>query len=97
MQLAHAAAEITQGKRVWASADVLALGAWQRREAERAALLHAAEWPRLLTAAEEWWLWRQCVREATGALALLDAGALAESLQRSRELMADYSLRPAGG
>ena len=97
VQLAHAAAEITQGKRVWASADVLALGAWQRREAERAALIHAGEWPRLLTAAEEWWLWRQCVREATGALALLDAGALAESLQRSRELMADYSLRPAGG
>jgi ATP-dependent helicase/nuclease subunit B len=97
VQLAHAAAQTAHGKRVWASADVLAVGAWQRREAERAALIHAAESPRLLTAAEEWWLWRQCVREATSGLALLDVGALAESLQRSRELVANYALRVAGG
>ena len=97
VQLAHAAAELSRGRRVWSSADVIALGAWERREAERAALTHAGESPRLLASAEEWWLWRESVREATGALALLDAGALAESLQRSRELVADYALRPASG
>ena len=78
----------------WQRDDVIGAAAWLRREAERAALARAASAPRLLSAAEEWHLWRSCVQQATGGLVLLDRAALADSLQRSRELAADYRIAP---
>jgi ATP-dependent helicase/nuclease subunit B len=97
VRLAQAAAELDAGARVWTSADVLPLSAWQRREAERQAQSSAADSPRILAAAEEWFLWRQCVLEATRGFELLDGDAVAEALLHSSELAADYriALMPA--
>ena len=86
VQLARASGELAAGRRAWPSDDVIGAAAWLRREVERAALARAASAPRLLSAAEEWHLWRSCVQQATGGLVLLDRAALADSLQRSREL-----------
>src|SRR5439155_1704394 len=58
VRLAHAAARLRAGGRVWASADVHSSAVWLRREAERCAAAEACEWPRLLTSAEEWLLLR---------------------------------------
>src|SRR5204862_1269520 len=44
----------------------------------------------------EWFLWRQCAAEVARPFALLNAGALAESLQRSSELAAQFRI-PLGG
>jgi ATP-dependent helicase/nuclease subunit B len=95
VRLAHAAGELAAGRRVWASADVVAPAGWVRREVERGAVAAGGEWPRLLSAGEEWLLWRQCTHEATRGLPLLDAGELALSLQRASELAADYGIAPA--
>ena len=92
VRLAQAAGALAGGLSVWASADVLGVASWLRREAERRALATAAA-PRLLSAAEEWWLWRECAVQASRHLALLDGAALAASLQRASELAADYHLR----
>ena len=67
VQLAHAAAALARGLRVWGSADVLTPAAWMRRECERRAAADPFSWPRLLGGAEEWLLWRQAAREAAGA------------------------------
>lgn len=91
VRLAQAAGELAAGRQVWASADVLGASSWLRREAERGAL-QAGSSPRLLSAAEEWLLWRQCAFDATRSLALVDGGALAESLQRASELAADFHI-----
>lgn len=97
VQLAHAAAELARGLKVWASAQVLTPAAWMRRECERRAAASPTHWPRLLGAAEEWLLWREAAREAAGGYVFLDDGALAESLLRASELAADYGLAlPAG-
>jgi ATP-dependent helicase/nuclease subunit B len=80
------------GKRVWASADVYSSAVWLRQEAQRCAAADPSEWPRLLTPAEEWLLWRQCALDATRDLALVDGGALAESLHRASELAADFHI-----
>jgi ATP-dependent helicase/nuclease subunit B len=97
LRLAQAAARIAAGARVWTSADVLPLSAWERREVERATHANAADSPRILAAAEEWFLWRQCVLEATRGFELLDGDLVAEALLQSSELAADYriALTPA--
>jgi probable DNA repair protein len=100
--LAHAWAGIGAQQRVWPSADVLGVSAWLRREAERATQEPAAGQPRprLLSAAEEWYLWRECTLEATRNLELLDGSACATALQRAAELAADWHIRldpTAGG
>lgn len=100
--LAHAWAGIGAQQRVWPSADVLGMSAWLRREAERATQEPAegAQRPRLLSATEEWYLWRECTLEATHELELLDGSACATALQRAAELADDYHIRldpTAGG
>ena len=92
MRLAHAAARLEAGERVWASPDVQPSAVWLRQEARRCAAADTSEWPRLLTPAEEWLLWRQCALEATRGLGLVDGGALAESLHRASELAADFHI-----
>jgi ATP-dependent helicase/nuclease subunit B len=96
VQLAYAAERLAGGERVWPSADVLPYAAWAHREAERRAALDPKLWPRILSASEEWYLWRECAAEAAGELALLDTGALAEGLARASELAAQYAIAPAG-
>lgn len=92
VRLAHAAAELAAGRRVWASADVLTPSAWARRECERRAADAPADWPRVLAPAEEWLLWRQVAQQAAGDAPLLDTGLLAESLQRASERAAEYGV-----
>jgi ATP-dependent helicase/nuclease subunit B len=97
VRLAHAAAALEAGKRVWASADVQPSAVWLRQEAQRCAAAQLSDWPRLLTRAEEWYLWRQSAAQATHRFALLNGGALAESLQHSSELAAHYAIALKAG
>ena len=92
VQLAYAAAQLARGRTSWASADVLSLAGWLRRETERAASAAPGEWPRLLSAAEEWYLWREASAAAAGGLELLDAQRLGESLRRACAIAADYGM-----
>ena len=97
MRLAHAAAKLAAGRRVWASADVHSSSVWLRQEAQRCAAADASEWPRLLTSAEEWLLWREYAAAATRRFALVNGGALAASLQHSSELAAHYGIALTAG
>jgi len=92
VQLAHAAAEMAAGRRVWASADVFTPSGWARRECEQQAEAAPGEWPRVLGPTEEWLLWRDAAREAGREYPFLDPGLLAESLQRSNERAAEYGI-----
>lgn len=91
VRLAHAAAELRAGARAWLTPDVLPLDGWLRREIARQGL-EQPRLPRLLTQAEEWWLWRQCTAEATSELPLLNRGALAEALRRASTLAFDFCI-----
>ena len=83
---------------MWASADVLAAGSWLRREAERVAVQESpANGPRVLSAAEEWYLWRQSAVELTADLPLLNAATLGECLQRSSALACEYNMEVRAG
>jgi len=97
VRLAHAAAKLDAGERVWASAAVHSSAVWLRQEAQRCAAAQLSEWPRLLTPAEEWFLWRQYAAEATRRFALVNGGALAESLQRASELAAHFGIALRAG
>jgi probable DNA repair protein len=97
VQLAYAAAQLGRGVRVWASPDVLTPSAWARRESERQAARDPERWPRILTAAEEWLLWRQVASEVARDYPFLDAGTLGESLQHASARAADYALTLAAG
>jgi len=95
-RLAHAAAELTAGRRVWATPDILPVEAWLTREVERYAAAAGTAVPRLLSPAEEWFLWRQCTSEATGDLELVNRGALAEALRRASAIAADFGIPVRG-
>ena len=95
VQLAHAAAALRDGQRVWESPDVLTPQAFARRECERLAARAPLEWPRLLSNTEEWALWRAAAAEAARGLDLLDTGALGEALGRAGELAALWDI-PVG-
>ena len=92
--LAHAAAQLAGGKRVWTSPDSLPLEGWLMREVERYAANTdiGRSVPRLLAPAEEWLLWRQCTTEATGDLDLVNRASLAESLRRASGLAAELRI-----
>ena len=93
VRLAHAAAQLAAGAGVWASVDVLAAGGWLRREAERVgAQGPPVSGPRLLSVAEEWYLWRQCAADITATLPLLNGATLGESLQRASALAYEYNI-----
>jgi ATP-dependent helicase/nuclease subunit B len=92
VQLAHAAAQLANGARVWTTPDVMTPSAWARRQCQRAAEVSPEEWPRILGPAEEWLLWRQAAEQAARGYPILDTGALAESLQRSSERAAEYGV-----
>lgn len=94
LRLAHAAAELARGRRVWPSPDVVPLEGWLTREFERRAAGEgaAAMPPRLLRPAEEWLLWREGAAQAAGALELVNRGALAEGLLGASRLAAQLGI-----
>jgi ATP-dependent helicase/nuclease subunit B len=92
VQLAYAAAELARGAAVWSSPDVLTPRGWLRRECERRAAHAPQLWPRCLSAAEEWVLWREAVHAAAGGTVFFDEGTLAAALQGASELAADYHI-----
>ena len=77
---------------MWATPDVLSVDAWLTREVEHYAATAGIGVPRLLSPAEDWFLWRQCAAEATGDLELVNRGALAEALRRASATAADYGI-----
>ena len=91
--------------RVWATPDILSVEAWLTREIEEYAATNGTPVPRLLSPAEEWFLWRQCAADALGDLELVNRGALAEALRRASALAAEFGInvrgaarrRPGGG
>jgi hypothetical protein len=100
-RLAHAAAELKRGQRVWKSPDILTTEAWLIREIEELAAAagekagaasRGEHLPRLLGPAEEWFLWHRCTDEATRDLSLVNHGALSENLRRASGLAADYNI-----
>ena len=95
-RLAYAAAELAKGQRVWTTPDVISVDAWLTREVERYAAVAGIGVPRLLSPAEEWFLWRQCAAEATGDLELVNRGALAEALRRASATAAEYGINVQG-
>lgn len=96
VRLAHAAAQLGSGARVWVSPGALAASAWVRRECERRAERAPAEWPRLLGPTEEWWLWRAAATEAARQAAdrnpFLGTEALAQALRRASERAAEWGI-----
>jgi hypothetical protein len=83
---------LAAGRRVWATPDILPVEAWLTREVERYAAAAGTAVPRLLSPAEEWFLWRQCAAVATGDLELVNRGALAEALRRASAIAADFGI-----
>jgi probable DNA repair protein len=76
---------------VWQTPDVLPLEAWKAREIERRAA-SGEKVPRLLTTAEEWFLWRQATAEHTNDLELVARGLLADSLRRASHLAQEFGI-----
>jgi ATP-dependent helicase/nuclease subunit B len=91
VRLAYAATALGGKRNVWHTPDVLPLEAWKAREIERRAA-SGELLPRLLTPAEEWFIWRQCAAELTGDLELVARGPLAESLRRATHLAQEFQL-----
>lgn len=75
---------------MWATPDVLPADAWVLREVERAAA--RGGYPRILSAAEDWWLWRDATRRATRDSALAGVSALAEALRRAGRLADEHGI-----
>ncbi|MFI4886804.1 MAG: PD-(D/E)XK nuclease family protein [Steroidobacterales bacterium] len=97
LRLAHAAAQLAHGRKVWPTADALPLEGWLRREIERYASDIDMEGgarvvPRLLSPAEEWLLFRQCTAEITAGFELVNRASLAESLRRASSLAAELRI-----
>ena len=96
LRLAHAAAQLGDGARVWVSPSALVASAWVRRECERRAVSAPADWPRLLGPTEEWWLWREAAAEAALEAAdrnpFLSTEPLAQALRRASERAAEWDI-----
>jgi ATP-dependent helicase/nuclease subunit B len=101
VRLAHAAAQLAAGARVWRSPDVQPAAAWLRRECERQAELPGGDARRLLGITEEWWLWRaaaaEAAHDAAGSNPFLSTEPLGEALQHSSELAAQWNIALAPG
>jgi len=92
LRLAYAARALAVGRSVWRTPDVLPLDAWKAREIDRRAAA-GESLPRLLTPAEDWYLWRQSAAELTRGLELVARGPLAEALRRASQLAHDFGMQ----
>ncbi|HVO48048.1 MAG TPA: PD-(D/E)XK nuclease family protein [Steroidobacteraceae bacterium] len=91
-RLAHAAERLRDGQRVWATPDILTREVWVVREFDRRAREGNRSAPRLLSPAEDWWLWRQCTLEQTQDQQLLNRTGLGEALRHSSALAAEFGI-----
>jgi probable DNA repair protein len=95
LRRAHSAAQLSQGRCVWTSPDILPWNAWVQRELD-AARGRGEALPRRLSPTEEWLLWREAVQQACAALPVLLPDALIDSVRRAVGLLDDFELAPAG-
>lgn len=93
LRIAHTAAQLRLGRRVWSSPDILPWGAWLERGMD-AARARGHTVPRRLSGSEAWLLWRDAVREACSGLMVLSPDALIDSVCRGVDLLEDYGLEP---
>jgi ATP-dependent helicase/nuclease subunit B len=91
VRLAHSSAMLAAGRAVWNSPDVLPWSAWVERELD-AARARGDSLARRLSAAEEWLLWRDSVREACDGHDVLMPDALIEPVRRAVARLDDYGL-----
>ncbi|MBS0366621.1 MAG: PD-(D/E)XK nuclease family protein [Proteobacteria bacterium] len=92
VRLARAAERLAAGERVWRSAAVFTAAGWLRRQVMQQIAQAPARWPRLLSAAEEWYLWRECAADVAPEAVLLDRAGLARGLQRAHERALHYRI-----
>lgn len=91
VRLAYAAAQLSAGLTCWDSPDVLPWSAWVAR---LTAPIPADSPSRALSAAEEWWLWRQIIADACP---VRDVDRLANQARRASDLLDAWGLAgPAG-
>ncbi len=91
LRLAYSIAQLSAGRCVWPSPDILPWNAWLGRGLDEARA-RGVPVPRRLSVAEEWWLWRDSVRRACEEVPVLSPEALAGSVRRSTLLLEDYGL-----
>lgn len=78
---------------MWRTPDVLPFETWRAREVARAIAMERSA-PRLLSPAEEWWLWRQASNSAAEGFELMGSAPLADALRRADQLAFEYGLDP---
>lgn len=91
LRVAYSIAQLSAGRCVWPSPDILPWNAWLGRGLDEARA-RGVPVPRRLSVAEEWWLWRDSVRRACEEVPVLSPEALAGSVRRSTLLLEDYGL-----
>jgi probable DNA repair protein len=90
VRFAHARAALAGGERIWETPDVLPWNAWLQREAARGAGRASRAWH--LNPAEEWWLWREAVREACAGSSLLQPESLAAPVRNAAALLEEWGI-----
>lgn len=90
VRFAHARAALERGERIWETPDVLPWNAWLQREAARGPQRALRVWH--LNPAEEWWLWREAVREACEGSALLQPESLAAPVRNAAALLEEWGM-----
>lgn len=90
VRFAHARAALGRGLRIWETPDVLPWNAWLQREAARGAERATRAW--YLNPAEEWWLWREAVREACAGSTLLRPESLAAPVRSAAALLEEWGM-----
>lgn len=89
VRIAFAHRALAEGRTAWPSPDALPLDAWLMREIERDGDCGS---PRVLSAAQEWWVWREAVAATTREAHGLMAPSLVDSLRRADRLAADHRI-----
>lgn len=93
VRLEHARAALASSRAAFRTADVLSVEAFLAREAA-----HAATTTRILTPAEEFWIWREAaaasLQEHAAESGLLTRDATGEALRRTEQLAFDYRIDP---
>jgi probable DNA repair protein len=94
LRLAYAVGQLERGARTWLTPDVTALDAWLEREVWRASEAGVVA-ARPLRAAEEWLLWREAARAASGDETLGTREILVQSLRRAARTLHEWGIPAA--